>query len=117
MVGGDEVGFEAVDLVEVFEAHDGEGGAGEAVLAGVGGGTGLTCIGTRTRRFLRIGSVGSEARFGAGELLFRFRHRILSELAKKVLGDKIAFGLVGQAKACPTFELPRRLGELRVVGG
>ena len=34
-VDGDEIGAEAGDLLEVFEADDGEVGGGEAVLAGV----------------------------------------------------------------------------------
>ena len=36
LVDGEEVGFEVFDFVEVFEADDGEGGGGEAVLGGVG---------------------------------------------------------------------------------
>ena len=36
-VSGDEIGFEFVEFGGVFEAHDGEVGAGEAVLEGVGG--------------------------------------------------------------------------------
>lgn len=35
LVEGDEVGAEMVERLEVFEADDGEGGAGEAVPAGV----------------------------------------------------------------------------------
>jgi hypothetical protein len=66
LVSGDEIGFEAVDLEGIFETHDGEVGTGEAVLAGVGGGTELAGGGARTGRLLGVGSVGSEARFGEG---------------------------------------------------
>jgi hypothetical protein len=45
------------------EAVEGEVAAGEAVLAGVGSGTELARGGLRTRTFLGVGPVGSEARF------------------------------------------------------
>ena len=41
LVDGDEVGPEMGDLIEVFEADDGEGGGGEAVFAGILCGAGL----------------------------------------------------------------------------
>jgi hypothetical protein len=41
LVDGDGVFAEAGDLVDVFEADDGEGGGGESVFAGVEGGAGL----------------------------------------------------------------------------
>src|ERR1035437_2401155 len=40
-VDGDGVFAEAGDLVDVFEADDGEGGGGESMFAGVQGGAGL----------------------------------------------------------------------------
>jgi hypothetical protein len=41
LVDGDEVVFEAGDFLEVFEADNGEGRSGEAVLDGVLRGAGL----------------------------------------------------------------------------
>src|ERR1017187_8484496 len=49
---------ELVDFVEVFEADDGEGVAGEAVLAGVEGGFHLTGGGTGAGGFLSVDAVG-----------------------------------------------------------
>jgi len=48
----------------IFEADGGEIVAGEAVPAGVRGGTELPCGGLGPRTFLGVGPVGSEARFG-----------------------------------------------------
>src|ERR1017187_6294221 len=49
---------ELVDFVEVFEADDGEGVAGEAVFAGVEGGFHLTGGGTGPGGFLSVDAVG-----------------------------------------------------------
>jgi hypothetical protein len=49
---------ELVDFVEVFEADDGEGVAGEAVFAGVEGGFHLTGGGTGAGGFLSVDAVG-----------------------------------------------------------
>jgi len=45
LVDGDEIGSEMVDLLEVFEADDGEGGGRKAVLAAISCGGGLTLRG------------------------------------------------------------------------
>jgi hypothetical protein len=47
MVDGGEVVFEMGDLGEVLKADDGEGGGGEALSAGIAGGTGLAVRGAR----------------------------------------------------------------------
>src|ERR1017187_9186111 len=51
---------ELVDFVEVFEADDGEGVAGEAVFAGVEGGFHLTGGGTGAGGFLSVDAVGGD---------------------------------------------------------
>jgi hypothetical protein len=63
-VGGDEVLFEAGDLVEFFQAHDGEGGSLEPVLAGILGGAGLALGGARSGGACGVGAVGGELRLG-----------------------------------------------------
>ena len=73
-VGGDEVGAEVGDFVEVFQADDGKDGGGEAVLAGVLGGCGLALSGARTGGESGVGAVGSEL-FG-GHIL---RHKSIEE--------------------------------------
>jgi hypothetical protein len=67
VVAGDEVGAEVGDFLDVFEADDGEAGGGEAMLAGVLGGVGLTRLRSWSGRTGGIGAVG-------GELLFRDGH-------------------------------------------
>jgi hypothetical protein len=79
LIGGNEVGAEASDFIDVFEADDGEAGGGEAVLGGVAGGAGLAVLGGWSGRFGRIGAVGGELLFGdglftGGLLRFGFRH-------------------------------------------
>ena len=66
LVDGDEVGSEMGDFVEVFEADDGEGGGGEAVLAGVLGGAGFAFGGARSGGLGGVGAVGGELFFGDG---------------------------------------------------
>jgi hypothetical protein len=66
LVDGDEVACEVVDFVEVFEADDGEGRGGEAVLDGVLGGAGLALRGIGSGGLSGIGSVGSELFGGDG---------------------------------------------------
>jgi hypothetical protein len=58
LVDGDEVFAEAGDLVEFFEADDGEGGGGESVFAGVLGGAGFAFWGTGPGGLGGVGSVG-----------------------------------------------------------
>jgi hypothetical protein len=48
------------DLLEVFEADDGEGGSGEAVFAGILGGTKLAFRGAGAGGFAGVGAVGGE---------------------------------------------------------
>jgi hypothetical protein len=80
LVGGGEVGLEVNDLLEVFEADDGEGGGGEAVAAGVFGGGSLALRGAGAGGEGGVGAVGGEdlgrdGTFGFGSLFhetFRF---------------------------------------------
>jgi len=62
-VDGDQVGAEAGDFLEVFEADDGEVGGSEAVLAGVLRGTGLAFGGAGSGGMGRIGAVRGELFF------------------------------------------------------
>ena len=57
-IDGDEVVAEAGDLVEFFEADDGEGGGGESVFAGVLGGAGFAFGGAGSGGLGGVGSVG-----------------------------------------------------------
>ena len=72
-IDGYGVVAEMADFVDVFEAHDGEGGGGEPVFAGVLGGAGLACRGARSGGASGVGAIGGElnARDGFG---FRARH-------------------------------------------
>lgn len=63
-VGGDEVGAEFLDGVGVFDFDDGEVGAGEGVLAGVLGCSGLASGGAGAGGVLRVGAVGGGLFFG-----------------------------------------------------
>ena len=60
LVDGDEVFAEAGDLVEIFEADDGEGGGGESVFAGVLGGARFALGGAGSSGLGGVGSVGGE---------------------------------------------------------
>ncbi len=66
VVIGHEVVFEAGDLVEIFEADDGERGSGEAVLAGVLCAEGFTLDGAGSGGAGRVGAVGRKLFFGRG---------------------------------------------------
>ncbi len=66
LVDGDEVVLEMGDLMEVFEADDGEGGGGEAVFAGILGGAGLASRGARAGGTGGVGAVGGELHLGDG---------------------------------------------------
>jgi hypothetical protein len=66
LVDGDEVFAEAGDLVEIFEADDGEGGGGEAVLAGVLGGAGFAFGRAGSGGAGGVGAVGGALLFGNG---------------------------------------------------
>jgi hypothetical protein len=70
LVDGGEVGSEMGDLVEVLKADDGESGGGEAVSAGIAGGTGLALGGARSSALGRVGAIGCELFFGDGHELF-----------------------------------------------
>jgi hypothetical protein len=61
LVDGEEVLPEVVDFLEVFEADDGEGGGGEAVLAGVLRGAGPALRATWPGRLGGVGAIGSDA--------------------------------------------------------
>jgi hypothetical protein len=87
--GFEEVGTEVGDFVDVLEADDGEGGGGEAVFAGVLGGTGFAVGGARAGGFLSVGAVGGELSVGHGKCVLLF-------------GCRLAGG-----SACPTSGLPR----------
>ncbi len=76
LVDGDGVLLETGDLVQVFQSHDGEGGGGEAVSAGVASGTGLALGSARAGAFGGVGAVG-------GELLFGYRHAKWSFLLQR----------------------------------
>jgi hypothetical protein len=68
LVNADEIGAKVGDFLEVFEADDGEVGAGEAVLTGVLGGAGLAIGGSGTGGVGRIGAIGGELFGGYGLL-------------------------------------------------
>ena len=66
LIDGDEVVFEAGDLVQLLEADDGEAGSGEAVLAGVLGGASLAFGGARSCGTGGIGAIGGDLLRGDG---------------------------------------------------
>jgi hypothetical protein len=72
---GQEVVLEVGDLLEVFEADDGEGEGGEAVFAGVLGGAGLALWGTGAGGLGGIGAIGGELFLGDGVL--GVRHAVI----------------------------------------
>ena len=59
LIDGNEVVLEASDFIELFEAHDCKVRRGEAMLAGVLGGTSFAFRRTRAGGMLRVGLVGS----------------------------------------------------------
>jgi hypothetical protein len=61
-VAGNGIGFEFAEFVKVFEAHNAEGGSGEAVLDRVSGRAGFAFSGARTGGTLGVGSVSGESR-------------------------------------------------------
>jgi hypothetical protein len=63
LVDGDEVGAE---IIEFFEADDGEGGGGEAVFAAVLCGVGLPLGGTGPGGLGGVGAIGGDLFFGDG---------------------------------------------------
>ncbi len=64
-VDGKQVVRQMGDIVEIFEADDGERGWGEAVFA-VLGGAGLALRGARAGRTGGVGAVGGELFLGDG---------------------------------------------------
>jgi hypothetical protein len=64
LVEGDEVVAEAGDFLEVFEADDGEGRAGELVFAGILGGASLALGGAGSGGAGCIGTIGRELFIG-----------------------------------------------------
>jgi hypothetical protein len=61
-----QVFLEMGDLIEVFEADDGEGGGGEAVFAGILGRTGLALRGAGAGGIGGVGAIGGELFWGNG---------------------------------------------------
>jgi hypothetical protein len=59
-----QVFLEMGDLIEVFEADDGEAGSGEAVFAGILGGAGLALWGAGACGTASVGAVGGELFWG-----------------------------------------------------
>jgi hypothetical protein len=66
-VGFDEVFAEVGDLIEVFEADDGEGGNSEAVFAGIPGRAELTFRGAGAGGISGVGAIGGELVWGNGK--------------------------------------------------
>jgi hypothetical protein len=62
------------DLLEVFEADDGEGGDREAVFAGILGGAGLALWGAGAGGSGGVGAIGGELFLGDG--LLGLRHGV-----------------------------------------
>jgi hypothetical protein len=60
------------DLLDIFEADDGEDGGGEAVFAGVLGGAGLTPRGAGAGGLGGIGAIVGESIRGDGVLWVRY---------------------------------------------
>jgi hypothetical protein len=73
LVEGDEVVAEMGDFLEVLEADDGEGGAGELVLAGILGGASLALRGAGPGGAGGVGAIGGEALGGYGTMGFWHR--------------------------------------------
>jgi hypothetical protein len=61
LLAGDEVFAEAGDLVEFFDADDGEDVGGEAVFPGILGGAGFAFGGARSGGAGGVGAIGGEA--------------------------------------------------------
>jgi hypothetical protein len=70
LVEGDEVVAEMGDFLEVFEADDGEGRAGELVFAGILGRAGLALGGAGAGGPGGVGAIGGEALGGDGAMGF-----------------------------------------------
>jgi hypothetical protein len=66
VIEGDEVFAEVGDLIEVFEADDGEAGGGEAVFAGILGRAELALRGAGAGGLRCIGAIGGELIWGNG---------------------------------------------------
>ena len=64
LVDGDGVFAKLGDLVDVFEADDGEGGGGESMFAGVEGGAGFAFWGAGSGGLGGVGAVGGELLIG-----------------------------------------------------
>jgi len=73
-VDGEGVVAEAVDLVDLFEADDGESGGFEDVLAGVLGGAGLALGGAGSGGEFGVFAVGGDD--GKGGSMFGSWHRL-----------------------------------------
>ena len=78
LVEGHEVVREMGDLLEVFEADDGEGGGGEAVFSGILRGASLARRGSGAGGFGGIGAIGGELLRGRGFL--GVRHAVIVPL-------------------------------------
>jgi hypothetical protein len=73
LVEGDELVAEMGDFLEVLEADDGEGRAGELVFAGILGGAGLALGGAWPGGAGGVGAIGGETFGGDGAMGFRHR--------------------------------------------
>src|ERR1019366_4841033 len=107
---------ELVDFVELFEADDGEGVAGEAVLAGVEGGFHLTGGGAGAGGFLSVDAV-SGGLFVGGHAGLPFN----SEVAWRVEGNggrerKVVWNQRKKVENCCEWELPGSMGMGRREG-
>jgi len=76
LVDGEEVVLETGDLIKFFESDDGEGGGGEAVSAGILGGTGLALGSARAGALAGVGAVGRVLFFGDGHKSGPFNQQI-----------------------------------------
>jgi hypothetical protein len=77
LVEGDEVIPEAGDFLEIFEADDGEGRAGEQVFAGILGRPGFAFGGAGAGGPGGVGAIGGEAFGGDGAMGFWHRDTAL----------------------------------------
>src|ERR1039458_3433319 len=91
-VGVEGILAEVVEGLEVFEADDGEGGAGEAVLAGVESGLGFAGGGAGAGGFLRVAAVG-------GDLLVGSHGGCLSEEREVLLNSRRSTATSGRGDA------------------
>jgi hypothetical protein len=116
LIDAGEIGFEMGDLLEIFEADDGEGGGDEAVRAGVAGGSSLAFRGAWPVLLAALARLAascfSVTGMRVGPLLFEELARggrRLCDLAGQVVENKgtYFFGQGVNARGCP--EVCRKL--------